>query len=66
MSEDAFSFHRGTEVLLASSLVDRGLGRLSNVLPSMGQQHSLPLTNTKSYLAQNVHTLVEPGLDGGL
>ena len=66
MSEDAFGFHRGTQVLLASSLVDRGLGRLSNVLPCMRQQHSLPLTFTKNCLAQNVHTLVESGLDGGL
>lgn len=66
MSEDAFGFHRRTEVLLASSLVDRGLGWLSNVLPSMGQQHSLPPTNTKNYLAQSIHTLVESGLDSGL
>lgn len=66
MSEDAFGFHRGTEVLLASSLVDRGLGRLSNVLPCMGQQYFLPLTYTKNDLAQNVRTLVESGLDGGL
>lgn len=66
MSEDAFGFHRGTEVLLASSLVDGGLGRLSNVLPCMRRQYFLPLTFTKNCLAQNVHTLVESGLDGGL
>lgn len=32
----------------------------------MGQQHSLPLTTTKNYLAQNFHTLVKYGLDWGL